>query len=338
MSPSTTDASADRLRTSVRWPLPSTPATPTISPGAIFRSILSSGGPSASGSVETDRNSRTGATDWGCSCSPLWCGTAAPGQGCPIVRIEPVAGLADNEFGKPVGVDPVDVGRPFDEPPAAQHRDGIGHGEHFADLVQDQHHGHAHLLEPAYPFEQFLRSFGRKHGGRLVEDQQTRIRHQCPGDLDALQRFDRQVADMAAGLDADAERIEMRLPARLQPAARVQPAFGSAELHGFGDGEGGRQRETLVHKLHTGAACVVDVSQRQGSAVDRHMAGIRLQQTGDGAGECGLAGAILADDGVNPPPLEGDIDVGEGHDIAEANGEAVAPESCIVVPGHRRAA
>ena len=47
-------------RTSVRCPLPSTPATPTISPGAMARLTSPSAGPSASGRVETRSATRIG--------------------------------------------------------------------------------------------------------------------------------------------------------------------------------------------------------------------------------------------------------------------------------------
>jgi len=57
--------------------------------------------------------------------------------------------------------------------------------------VSDEHHGVAFIRIGAKPAEQRSRLFRRKHGRRLIEDQQAGIPSERLGDLDSLLRADR---------------------------------------------------------------------------------------------------------------------------------------------------
>jgi hypothetical protein len=59
-------------------------------------------------------------------------------------------------------------------------------------------------LEPLEHDEEQVGFLRREHGGRLVEDQELRILHERADDLDALPLADRQLPDLALGIERQA--------------------------------------------------------------------------------------------------------------------------------------
>ena len=111
----------------------------------------------------------------------------------------------------------------------------------------------------------------------------------------------------------------MLLPAGNECPARIEAALaGGAEFHRLGDGEGWRQSKTLVDQFDAGGAAVIDMARADLAAMYRHGALARLDEAGGDASEGGLAGAVLADDGMDEARREGDRYIGERHDIAIA--------------------
>ena len=124
---------------------------------------------------------------------------------------------ADDRGGELLRVDIARRHRPLDVPPAAQHGDGVGDLQHFADLVQDQDDGDAAPAQPVKAAEQRRDAGGCQHRGGFVEDQHARVGHQRARDLHRLLAFHRQVAHAVAQPRGHAETVQMRPPARLQP-------------------------------------------------------------------------------------------------------------------------
>ena len=58
----------------------------------------------------------------------------------------------------------------------------------------------------ANALKELVRAGWREHRGRFVEDQHARLGHQRARDLDALLRFDRQIANAPAHIRGDVER------------------------------------------------------------------------------------------------------------------------------------
>ena len=65
----------------------------------------------------------------------------------------------------------------------------------------------------------------------------------------------------------------------------------------------------------------------RGHAVDEDLALVRLQQAVELVHQGGLAGAVLAEQGVDLAGLDGQVDVVVGHQVAEALGDAAQFES-----------
>ena len=140
---------------------------------------------------------------------------------------------------------------------AAHHADGVGHGEHFAQLVGDEDDGFALLHHAAHDDEQFVGFLGRQHGGRLIQDQNIRVAIEGLDDLDPLLRAHRQIAHVGIGVHRQAILLAQFADARgrAAPVEHGQPAqrLGRADQRllsqhdVFGDGERRHEHEVLVH-------------------------------------------------------------------------------------------
>ena len=189
--------------------------------------------------------------------------------------------------------------------------------------------------EPANALEQRLDAGRREHRRRLVQDQHARVGDQRTGDLHALLRLDRQVADAPARIDVEVEGGETlaAAPQELAPAVEADTAAG-AELQRLRHGEGGGQREALVNQLDPGRPRAGDTAEAQRAPVDMERAGVGPDETGRDAGEGRLAGAVLAHHGVNGAALEGDRELGECRDLAVCDANPAAVEGRRVRSNH----
>ena len=133
---------------------------------------------------------------------------------------------------------------------AAQDGGGVAQPLHLFELVADVEDGAAFGLEAFQHDEELVGLLRRQHRGRLVQDQEFRILHQRADDLDALALADRQLPDLAPGI----ERQAVGLRDLLQPRRHVLEGFPAveAERDVLGDGEIVEQREMLEH--HADAA------------------------------------------------------------------------------------
>jgi hypothetical protein len=148
-------AHAGQASTSSRWPLPSTPATPTISPGAHGQGETVDG-PEVAVVLDVqvgDREHRVGR-----------------GRVGLVDRENDLA--PDHHGGQVAGVG----GRGLDladDGALAQHVDPVGHREHLAQLVRDEDDRRARGRELLHDTEQLVGLLRREHRGRLVEDEQV---------------------------------------------------------------------------------------------------------------------------------------------------------------------
>ena len=157
---------------SSRWPLPSTPAMPTISPA---------------------RTSRSTPFELAAARSPSTCRTGSP--------ISTLGFSSRNRTGRPTIISaslalvvPAGSASP-DHAAPPQHRDAVGDVEDLVELVADEHDRLAGLAQASEVLEQLLGLLRREHRGGLVEDQHVDAPVERLQDLDTLLLADRQVLD-----------------------------------------------------------------------------------------------------------------------------------------------
>ena len=184
------------------WPLPSTPARPTISPGRTSRVKLSSRvAPWRSCTV---RPSHTRAKPGLRFRRPVVLLVARLGIG--ERHVERLHLAADHGLDQRAHVGRRHVGL-GDQPAGAQHGHLVGDLGDLGELVRHQDDGAAGVGDAAADVEQRADLRRRQHGGRLVEHQQLRIAHQALHDLGALALAHRQFADDGVGIEREAEAI-----------------------------------------------------------------------------------------------------------------------------------
>ncbi len=145
-------------------------------------------------------------------------------------------------------------------------------------------------------------SSGVKHRGRLVEDEHVGAAPQHLDDLDPLRLAHRQRRDQPARLDAEAEALRQLGDLALGPA-RVdeRPLFRLApEHHVLGHGQGRHQHEVLVHHAHLARDRRRHRRAGDDLAADAHLAGVGRFHAVERAHQRRLAGAVLADDARAP--------------------------------------
>ncbi len=171
-----------------------------------------------------------------------------------------------------------------------------------------------------------------QHGGRLVEDQQVDVAGQRLDDLDPLLHADRQVFDRAVGVDGQpvavgdlADQLAGAPP--VEEADRAAGGLLGAEHHVLGDGEHRHEHEVLVHHADAGRDRVARTADLHRLVVDQDLALVGLEQPVEDVHQRRLAGAVLAEQGMDLAGLDGQGYVVVGHEVAEALGDAAQFES-----------
>ena len=184
-----------------------------------------------------------------------------------------------------------------DDLAAAQDGGVLAQDADFFQLVRDIEDRAALAGEPAQGLEQDLDLLRRQDRGRLVHDDELRILQQAAHDLDALALADRKIADhevrvepqAVAGRDLD------------DPAAQV--ALRQLRRHAERDVLRYRQRleqrEMLEDHADAFGARLRRPVRRERLAAQGHGAGIGSQHAVDDLHQGGLAGAVLAEQGVD---------------------------------------
>jgi hypothetical protein len=160
---------------------------------------------------------------------------------------------------------------------------------------------------------------GRQRGRRLVEHDQLRVARQCPEDLDLLLLGQRERSDErvrghreAGGGHEAVELLEQRAPLHEAEAARLL-----AQEHILGDGALGDDRHLLRDERDAPLQRLAGRPESDGLAAERHLALIGRKDPGHDLAEGGLAGPVLADEGVDGAGVDRDRDVVERPGAAE---------------------
>ena len=161
----------------------------------------------------------------------------------------------------------------------------------------------------------------RERGGRLVQDQDLRVRVQRAGDLHQLLLGDRQAADQGVRGERRAEPLQHRAAAVAHGAA-VDAAAAmrlGAEIDVLRHRQVRRECQLLVDDGDAVPLGRDRVGDGHGLAVDQQLAaGVGLVRAGQNLHQRGLAGAVLAHQRQHlaAPCLEADVverlDPGEG--------------------------
>ena len=188
---------------------------------------------------------------------------------------------------------------------AAQDGRGVAKPLHFLQLVADVEHGPALGLEAIQHDEELIGLLRRQHRGRLVEDQEFGILHQCADDFDALALAHRELPDLAFGI----ERKPVNIGHFLKTRGHVLERFLAVETqrHVFGDGEIVEQREVLKHHADAARARFGRPGEGHLLALPAHLAFAGLDQSIDGFDQGRFAGAVLAEQSMDL--LRPDLDI-----------------------------
>ncbi len=196
----------------------------------------------------------------------------------------------------------------------AQDRDEVAERERLVELVRDEDHGLALLLQPVEHLRQLGDALWRQHRRRLVEDQHARAAPERLDDLDLLLVPEGEVDRPRVGVDVDAEQLgelgqalpRTRLvepqPARLSPSIRFSSTVSA-----------GISAECWWTVPIPRSSAVARGRDRRLDALDEDRAGVGAVQAGEDPDQRRLAGAVLAEQAVNLAPPERQVDpvVGE---------------------------
>ncbi len=208
-----------------------------------------------------------------------------------------------------------------DAPTVAEDREPVGHALDLLEEVADVDDADTLVLEPPDDLEEPLAVFEGERARRLVHDEDARLVEQGPGDLDDLLGPDAQQADGDVERDLGvADELEglADLPPHglaVEPARRVDLA---AEHDVLLDRHVRGQGELLVDHGHASAQAVEGGGRGVGTPVELHPAGVGGQGAAEDLHQGALAGAVLADEGVDLAPAELEADAVKGPGRAEA--------------------
>ena len=222
---------------------------------------------------------------------------------------------------------------------AADDGDPVGDLQHLVQLVADEDDRVALCLQLAQDAEDLLRLLRRQHRRWLVQHQHPRVAVQGLQDLDPLLPADRQGADRLVRVDLPAEPVA-ELPDAVLGCRAVQeypPRHRLlAEQDVLGHRQHRHQHEVLVDHADAAPDGVVRAGDLDCLAVEQDLAGIGHGQAVEDVHEGALAGAVLAEQGVDLPLADLEVDAVVGHDPGVALGDAAHLEHGRFRPARRR--
>ena len=275
-----------RARMNSRWPLPSIPARPMISPRRTLTSTSENAGSAQSVHLEDD-----------------------VGRDASLLRRELAV-----ELGADDQLDDLLLGQLGDVVGAltlavAQDRESIGDRLDLADAVRDVDDGAARVGDLPDAREQACDVVREQVLGRLVQHQDLRRRRQRLDDLDDESLLRPQALDTVVHVDADVRaplQQELERPggdAQQRGALRRR----DAEVQVLGDRQVRHQRRLLAHDRQAQRSRALGIAAGA-RPVDGDVPALGDERAGGDGHQGGLAGAVLSDDGVD---LSGTH--GEGH-------------------------
>ena len=202
----------------------------------------------------------------------------------------------------------------------AHDRDGVAQVEDLVEAVRDEQQRATLVAQAAGDGEEPLDLDAAERRGRLVHDEHLGVERDRLGDLDDLLVGDRQAERRAVGVDPHAEAAE-----QLERLGAHELAVDAAERAGrlaahedvLGDRQVGEERRLLVDDGDAGGLRLRRAGEVDGLAVEQQIARVAAVEARDDLDERRLAGAVLADQGVDRAALEREASGAEGDDGAE---------------------
>ena len=263
------------------WPLPSTPAMPTISPARTANDTSRTAG--------SPRSSFTCRSRTSSSTSPASAGflSTRSSTSRPTIILASPSSVAPSRGTVSIFL------------PAPQHRDPVGDLEHLVQLVADEDDRRAALLQALDDSEQLARLLRRQHGGRLVEDQDVGAAVERLQDLDALLPADADALDLRGRVDREAV-LRRDLAHALDRLAVVEQhaRLGRLDLEHdvLGDRHHRDQHEVLVHHPDPAVDRVLGRAEHDLLAVEQDLALVGPVEAVEDVHQRRLARAVLAEE------------------------------------------
>ncbi len=203
-----------------------------------------------------------------------------------------------------------------DHATAPDHGDPVGDREDLVELVADEDDARPLGREAAQDGEDLDGLLRGENRRGLVEDQDPGAAVERLEDLDALLDPDGQLADERARVDLEAELLGQGPDLAIGLLRVEHDRVGHrlvAEDDVLGHGEDGDQHEVLVDHPDAAGDRVGRARDADHLAVDEHFPLVGLDQPVEDVHERALAGAVLAEEGMDlaGPDIEVDVVVGE---------------------------
>ncbi len=208
----------------------------------------------------------------------------------------------------------VDVG------PVAHHGDGVGEGEDLVEAVGDEDERAALVAQAAGDGEETVHLDTAECRGGLVHHEEAGVEGDGLGDLDDLLVGDGEAGGRAAGVDAHPEPGEEALGlgdhrGPVDAATAGQRLAAHEDV--LGDRQVGEERRLLVDDRDAGLLGVGGRGEVDGLAAQLEDPGVAAVDTGDDLDQRRLAGAVLADEGVDRTTVDPQAAGPQGHHRAE---------------------
>ena len=194
---------------------------------------------------------------------------------------------------------------------------GVRQKLHLVELVRDVENADARRLQSPDEIEQLLLLALRQRARRLIEDQESRASRHGLGDFDHLTGPDaeRRAEVVRGQIKLKLAEHVFRLRIHLGPANHAVRSHRLApEKDVLRDIEIRNDRQLLMDHGDAIAQGVPRRSEMDFLAVDEETTGVRLIHSAQDVHERRLAGAIVADDCVDRPRLDRQVDAPQRSD------------------------
>jgi hypothetical protein len=191
------------------------------------------------------------------------------------------------------------------DPPVAQHRAAVGDRHHLVEAMRDIDDGGALPFHAGEDGKQSLDLALFQRRRRLVEDEDAAFSPQRLGDRHQLARGEAQRRDRPVGIGIEVELGEHRACLLSHARAvdhreRAEAAHRQvAERDVLGDRQRRHQPQLLRNGHDAGGDGIVRAREMAKPAVDEDIAAVWTMHAAEDADQGRLAGAVLADDGVD---------------------------------------
>ena len=187
---------------------------------------------------------------------------------------------------------------------AAIAQDGVATGDlaDFFEKMTDVNDRDAARRELSDQTEQAVHVLALQAAGRLVHQEDARVRGERAADLHHLLRGEGQVGHAGLGVQRGApELLEQRDRAtpRRSPVHPARARRLEAEQHVLRRAQVGTEAQLLVNERDAAAPRVSGAGRSIGPAVDLHRAAIGPHRAGEDVHQGGLARAVFSDQGVH---------------------------------------